>query len=100
MGEHDITIFQICDKLKHPTIMAIVGNVSMALGYFFLGPPTFLSVETKLSLIQGMVGLISIGDALVTTSSFGRAQRAARKLGYADDINTYTMISSKATLVE
>ena len=80
--------------------MSVVGNLSMATATLLLGPVTFLPVETKLSMIQGMVGLFGFGDALVMVSSFGRAQSAALKLGYVDDINTYIMISSKIEFVE
>ena len=65
----------------------------MAIAFLFLGPVPFLPVETKLSIIQGMVAMVGFGYALVMVSSFGRAQSAALKLGYADDINTYIMIS-------
>ena len=65
----------------------------MAIAFLFLGPVPFIPVETKLSIIQGMVGLVGFGYALVMVSSFGRAQTAALNLGYADDINTYIMIS-------
>ena len=72
----------------------------MAIAFLFLGPVPFLPVETKLSIIQGMVAMVGFGYALVMVSSFGRAQSAALKLGYADDINTYIMISGKFFFVE
>ena len=65
----------------------------MAIAFLFLGPVPFIPVETQLSIIQGMVGLVGFGYALVMVSSFGRAQSAALSLGYADDLNTYIMIS-------
>ena len=74
-------------------MVSIVGNTSMAIAFLFLGPVPFISVETQLSIIQGMVGLVGFGYALVMVSSFGRAQSAALSLGYADDLNTYIMIS-------
>jgi len=83
----------ICDRLKYPTMVSIVGNTSMAIAFLFLGPVPFIPVETQLSIIQGMVGLVGFGYALVMVSSFGRAQSAALSLGYADDLNTYIMIS-------
>ena len=49
----------------------------MAIAFLFLGPVPFIPVETKLSIIQGMVGLVGFGYALVMVSSFGRAQTAA-----------------------
>ena len=74
-------------------MVSICGNASMAMAFIFLGPVPFIPVETKLSIIQGMVALVGFGYALVMVSSFGRAQTAALNLGYADDINTYIMIS-------
>ena len=65
----------------------------MATAFLFLGPVPFILVDTKLSIIQGMVGLVGFGYALVMVSSFGRAQTAALTLGYVDDIHTYIMIS-------
>ena len=76
-------------------MVSIVGNASMAVAFLFLGPVPFIPVETQLSIIQGMVGLVGFGYALVMVSSFGRAQSAALSLGYADDLNTYIMISGK-----
>ena len=67
----------------------------MSIAFIFIGPLPFVPVETKLSIIQGMVGLVGFGYALVMVSSFGRAQTAALKLGFADDINTYIMISGR-----
>ena len=65
----------------------------MVIALLFLGPVPFIHVETKLFLIQGMVGLFGFGQSLVMVSSFGRAQSAALSFGYADDLNTYIMIS-------
>ena len=52
-------------------------------------------MEPQLNIIQGMVSLVGIGYAMIGTSSFCRAQAAALKLGYQDDISTYLMISGK-----
>ena len=65
----------------------------MAIALLFIGPVPFIHVETQLCLIQGMVGLFGFGQSLVMVSSFGRAQSAALLFGYADDLNTYIMIS-------
>ena len=90
-------VFKICDKLKYPTMISICGNAAMATAFLFLGPVPFIPLETNLSVIQGMVGLVGFGYALVMVSSFGRAQSAALNLGYVDDINTYIMISGKVS---
>ena len=44
--------------------------------------------------------LAGFGNALVMVSSFGRAQSAALDLGYANDTNTYIIISGRAIFVE
>ena len=80
-------------------MVSIVGNLSMAIAFVFLGPVPFIPVETQLSVIQGMVAMVGFGYALVMVSSFGRAQSAALNLGYADDLNTYIMISGSLLLV-
>ena len=76
-------------------MISICGNAAMATAFLFLGPVPFIPLETNLSVIQGMVGLVGFGYALVMVSSFGRAQSAALNLGYVDDINTYIMIAGK-----
>ena len=87
------SILQICDKLRYPIIVSIFGNTSMAIAFLFLGPVSFIPVETELSAIQGMVGLAGLGHGLLLASSFVRAQKGALTLGYGDNITTYLMIS-------
>ena len=65
----------------------------MATAFLYVGPVPFISLETSLSVINVMVALVGFGYGLVMVSSFGRSQRAALSLGFADDINTYIMIS-------
>jgi len=40
-----------------------------------------------------MVALNGIGDAAVMVSTFGRAQKAAIRIGFKDDIDTYLVCS-------
>ena len=81
-------------------ILSICGNVSMAIAFLFVGPAPFIAIETKLSIIQGMAALVGFAYASIVVSSFGRSQRAAMNLGYADDINTYMAISGILIIVE
>ena len=85
--------FEVCDKLRYPTIVSIIGNVAMAMAFLYVGPVPFIPLETSLSVINAMVALIGFGYGLVMVSSFGRSQRAALNLGFSDDIDTYIMIS-------
>ena len=71
----------------------------MAIAFLFVGPVPFISIETKLSLIQGMAGLLGFGYASIVVSSYGRSQKAAMKLGYNDDIDTYIVISGNLKFI-
>ena len=88
-------VLKICDKLRYPTIVSICGNGAMAIAFLYLGPVPFIHLETSLSVIMAMVALVGFGFALVMVSSFGRTQRAALTLCYANDINTSIMISGQ-----
>ena len=84
---------QICDKISYPIVIAVIGNIVLAVAFIFLGPLPFLAIEPQLSLIRGACAAVGLGYAMTATSSFIRAQSAAIKLGYEDNINTYIMIS-------
>ena len=71
----------------------------MVIAFLFLGPVPFISADVELPIIRGILVLVGIGITFVMVSSFGRAQAAALKLGYADDINTYIMISGIVTIL-
>ena len=79
--------------MRYPTIVSICGNGAMVIAFLYLGPVPFIHLETSLSVIMAMVALVGFGFALVMVSSFGRTQRAALTLCYANDINTSIMIS-------
>ena len=71
----------------------------MAIAFLFVGPAPFIAIETKLSIIQGTAAVLGFAYASIVVSSFGRSQRAALNLGYADDINTYMAISGTLIIV-
>ena len=71
----------------------------MAIAFLFVGPVPFIAIETKLSIIQGTAAVLGFAYASIVVSSFGRSQRAALNLGYADDINTYMAISGTLIIV-
>ena len=71
----------------------MIGNIVLAVGFLFLGPLPFLDIEPGVGLIQGVCGAVGVGYAMIATSSFIRANSAAMKLGYEDNIKTYIMIS-------
>ena len=61
----------------------------VAIGFIFLGPLPFLDIEPEVILIQGVSAAVGVGYAMIATSSFMRANSAAMKLGYEDNIKTY-----------
>ena len=85
----------------------------MAIAFVFLGPVTFINLLPSVPLIQvinyniekmknkkdfilqGSVAIIGFGYALVMVSTFGRAQSAALRKGFNDDLDTYLLISGK-----
>ena len=84
---------QICDRIKYPTVVSIIGNTCMAVAFFFMGPVPFVNIQTTVPLVQGTIGIVGFGYALVMVSTFGRAQGAALRKGFKDDIDTYLLIS-------
>lgn len=83
----------ICDKIKYPTVMSILGNVFMAVAFLFYGPVPFINVAPSVPIILAMGGLTGIGNGLIMVSTFGRAQSAAIRKGFNDDIDTYLICS-------
>ena len=99
--------------MKYPIALTILGNLFNTIGFLFLGPATFINIELSIPLIyvrlqifyvsddtylfffKGMYSIISIGNALYSVSTYGRAHNAAMRLGFNDDIDTYLLISSK-----
>jgi hypothetical protein len=68
----------------------------MTLAFLFVGPVPFLQfVPTSTGLIQTSAASLSSGYAMIMVSTFGRAQSAAIRNGFEDDLNTYMFISSK-----
>ena len=47
-----------------------------------------------------MYSIISVGNAMYSVSTYGRAHNAAMRLGFNDDIDTYLLISSKHSFAE
>ncbi len=85
--------FQVCDKIKHPLVVSMVGNVIMIAAFVFVGPLPFVPLEPSVALIQSMMAVFGIGFAPVKVSSFVRSQKAAIQNGFNDDAETYSLIT-------
>ena len=53
-------------------------------------------IVTSTTTFQGMMSLAGFAYSCMVVSSFSRAQRRVLDMGFADDINTYVMISGKS----
>lgn len=71
-----------------------MGNLTITLAFVFLGPfPIFKTLKSTWRSITIATAFAALGYGPISVSTFGRAQRAAKKLGYEQDIATYLMIS-------
>ena len=86
--------FQICQGLRYPTILSIVGNSANAIAFLFFGPVPFIRADTNVSTIQMVAALFGFGYALLLSSSFKRIANITTKLGYEDNANTNLVITS------
>jgi hypothetical protein len=41
--KHSFSIFQICDRIKYPTVVSILGNMLMAVAFLLVGPVPFIN---------------------------------------------------------
>ncbi len=60
---------------------------------YVCGPNSLLSHMRTIHSMQAMMALAGIAYASLVVSSFSRAQKKVLEMGFADDINTYVMIS-------
>ena len=65
----------------------------MATAFMLIGPIPFLPLSPSVDLTWGAASIIGLGYGMVIVSTFGRSQRAAIKMGYSNDIDTYLIIS-------
>merc|ERR1712136_676024 len=87
----------ICDHIKYPTIISIIGLSSMGVAYLFLGPVTFINLPLSVDLIYGMNTLAGLGMGFVVVSTFSRSQAAVLSQGFRDDFHTYLLMSGMWT---
>ena len=88
---------QICDRIKYPTLLTLLGHLIMSAAYILIGPAPFLDgvVSNSANLAYCVATMIGISWSLVGVSSFTRALRVARTLGYCDDMNTNLNLAGK-----
>ena len=83
----------LVDKICKPIWCSLFGNVLFLATFLFIGPLPRLNIVPSLTLIQEMMSLAGFAYSFMMVSSFSRAQSYAICIGFADDIQTYVMIS-------
>ena len=86
---------QICDRIKYPTAISILGLASMAVAYVFNGPVPFVGTRLTVGVIYGMNTMAGLGMGFVVVSTFSRSQAAVIRQGYKDDFHTYLLMSGR-----
>jgi len=81
------------DKFSRPVMFSMLGNSLFLLTFLLIGPLPYLPMKPSKELIQGMMALAGVAYSCMVVSSFSRAQTRVLEMGFADDINTYVMIS-------
>ncbi|XP_059097821.1 uncharacterized protein LOC131892095 [Tigriopus californicus] len=86
----------VCDRIRRPVLLSIVGNFLLFIAFIFIGPAPFLTgLPTSVPLIFGMMPFFGLGYGLVWVSSFSRADKECIRQGYRDDVNTYLVLTGK-----
>ena len=75
----------------------MVANCMLIAAFTFLSPLPFLPIQPSFSLMISCSSLCGIGYAFSNVGSFTRAQKAAQRVGFNADLETYIMISGNET---
>jgi hypothetical protein len=80
-------------------MISVMGNIVLATSFIFVGPLPFIPITPTWTSITTATGFVALGYGSVMVSTFGRAQGAAMRKGYAKDIETYLLISGTKNLL-
>ena len=83
----------ITDKLTHPTILSILGNIGLIITFMFIGPLPVIPIEVGAKGILIIMAILGFSMGLVYVSSYKRAQVSAIRNGFPSDTKTYHLIS-------
>ena len=83
----------LVDKICRPIWCSLFGNILFLVTFVLIGPLPILAMEPFKTLIQEMMSLAGFAYSFMMVSSFSRAQNYVICIGFADDIQTYVLIS-------
>jgi len=74
----------ICDKIKQPTLLSMLGNSLMLVGLIVIGPiPALTSfIQPTLIYLRGVYSMIMLGYASIAVTTFCRAHKALARQGF------------------
>ena len=92
-------VSQVLDKIQYPVAASMVANCLLIVSFTLLAPLPFLPLEPSFTMMMVCACLCGIGYAISNVGSFTRAQKAAQRVGFAADLDTYIMISGINSLL-
>ena len=81
------------DRLQYPVAASMVANCLLIISFTLLAPLPFLPIQPSFSMMMVCASLCGVGYAISNVGSFTRAQKAAQRVGFSADLDTYIMIS-------
>ena len=87
---------QVLDKLRYPVVASIVANCMLITAFTLLGPLPFIPLTADFTMMMIVGCLCGVGYAISNVGSFTRAQKAAQRVGFNADLDTYIMISGES----
>ena len=83
----------LCDKHLPGKLVTAIGAFLIGLSFLFLGPVSFIPLETTFGLCIASLVVHAIGFAAQLVAGFSVAHRDALQHGFPDNLDTYALIS-------
>ena len=89
-------LVKACEKMKHPVWLSILGNSLLVTSFIFLGPAPSLqnSIRPSLGYMYGIITIFGVGYSLIMITTFTRALRAMKALGYDTEETNTQMVAT------
>ena len=82
--------------MKYPVWLSILGNSLLITSFTFLGPAPSLqnSIRPSLGYMYGIITIFGVGYSLIMITTFTRALRAMKALGYDTEETNTQMVAT------
>ena len=97
LNDQTILQFKICDKIKQPTLLSMLGNSLMLVGLIVIGPiPALTSfIQPTVIYLRGVYSMIMLGYASIAVTTFCRAHKALARQGFEMGEKGNLMVTGK-----